>query len=86
MDAASEQAAGDLLKQEVTFAYAFFQATEFEARTMERYVLIAVGAMYSYLATTKQIPLPYPQLAWYAPTLVTVIASIRTEKGDKSNY
>jgi len=76
MDAESERAAGKLLKQEATFVYDFFEATELEVRAMVRYVLVALGAMYSYLATTG-IPLQYPRLAWYAPTLVTVIASIR---------
>ena len=43
---------------------------------MERYLLVALGGMYSYLAT-KKIPQYYRRLAWYAPTLITALAAFR---------
>ena len=68
--------AADLLNQQVSFLYAFFQATELEARAMERYLLLALGGMYSYLAT-KEVPQQYRGLAWYAPTGIAAFAALR---------
>jgi len=68
--------ASELLKQEVGFALDVFQAAELEARSTERYVLIALGGMDSYLAT-KQIPEPFRRLAWYAPSWLTAFAALR---------
>lgn len=76
MDSSSEAAAPELLKHNVTFVYAFFQAAELEARATERYVLVALGGMYSYLAT-QNIPVDLGRLAWYAPALVAVFGAIR---------
>jgi hypothetical protein len=70
------QVAAELFKQQATFVYDFFQAAELEARATERYVLVALAGMYSYLAT-KEVPRQFRRLAWYAPTLVTVFAGIR---------
>ncbi len=72
MDA--REAGGELLKQEASFVLEFFQTAEHEARATERYVLIALGAIYSYLAAQKG---ELPPGAWYAPTFVVVVAFIR---------
>lgn len=70
------QVAAELFKQQAIFVYEFSQAAELEARATERYVLVALAGMYSYLAT-KEVPRQFRRLAWYAPTLVTVFAGIR---------
>jgi hypothetical protein len=78
MDLAQEASAAELLKQQSAFVYEFFQAAELEARATERYVLIALATMYSYLAANgTAIPPQFRELAWCAPTLVTVFAGIR---------
>ena len=66
----------ELLMSDMAFAQTFFQAAELEARETERYVLIALAAMYSYLAT-KEIPPSLHRLAWYSPTLIVVFAGVR---------
>ena len=70
------QASVDFLKQEAAFVFEFFQTAEHEARATERWVLIALGAIYSYLATQK-IPSGLSVVAWYVPTFVAVAASVR---------
>jgi hypothetical protein len=69
-------ATAGLLKDDVAFVYAFFQAAELEARQTERYVLVTLGGMYSYFAT-KEIPDRLRRLAWYSPVLIVVFAAIR---------
>src|SRR5688572_4288501 len=76
MNTESVNAAAELFKQQIAFVYEFFQAAELEARATERYVLVALAGMYSYLAS-KEIPRQFRRLAWYAPTLVTVFALFR---------
>lgn len=68
--------ATELLNSNIDFVYAFFQAAELEARQTERYVLVTIGAIYTYL-TTKEIPARFRQLAWYAPVLIVAFAAIR---------
>ncbi|HXH94338.1 MAG TPA: hypothetical protein VNN25_22365 [Thermoanaerobaculia bacterium] len=71
--------AADFLSKEATFVYDLYHAAELEVRLTERYVLLALGGIYSYLATTaaKEIPIRFRRLAWYAPTFVVVFAGFR---------
>lgn len=63
-------------KQDLDFVYSLFQAAELEARTTERYLLVTLGGMYSYLST-KEIPARLSKMAWYAPALVTLFSAVR---------
>jgi hypothetical protein len=65
------------LTKEAEFAWSFYQAAELEVRATERYVLIGLAAMYSYLASTKSIPRQFQKIAWHAPTFVVIFAGIR---------
>jgi hypothetical protein len=65
------------LAKEAEFVYSLYQAAELEVRATERYVLIGLAAMYSYLAATSDIPRQFRNVAWYAPTFVVVFAGIR---------
>jgi len=68
----------DFLTKEAEFAFGLYQAAELEVRTTERYVLVALGGIYSYLATKSgEIPLRFRRLAWYSPTFVVIFAGIR---------
>jgi hypothetical protein len=59
---------------EVDFAFKYFEAAELEARTTERYVIVALGGVYVYLAANvTQIN----RLAWFAPTVVVLFAAAR---------
>jgi hypothetical protein len=66
----------EFLTKEAEFVYAFYQAAELEVRATERYVLVGLGGMYSYLATRERSA-PFSRLAWYAPTFVVLFAAIR---------
>jgi hypothetical protein len=61
VDASLSVEAVQFLTKETEFVYAFYQAAELEVRATERYVLIGLGGMYSYLATRD---LPAPFLRW----------------------
>jgi len=76
MSAALTQQAVEFLTKEADFVYQLYQATELEVRSTERYVLIGLGGLYSYLAT-KTIPDRFRKLAWYAPPFVVLFAGIR---------
>ena len=65
----------EFLTKEADFAFNLYQAAELEVRATERYVLVGLAAMYSYLAATKDIP--FRKYAWHAPTFVVVFAGIR---------
>lgn len=69
----------DFLTNESKFVYDMFQAAELEVRTTERWVLITLGAIYSYLATKAKtdIPPPLRGLAWYSPTFIVIFAGLR---------
>ena len=66
----------DILQADVAFATALYTAAEAEARQTERYLLIALGAMYAYL-TTKDIPQSLQKIAWYVPAIVTAFTGLR---------
>ena len=70
---------GSFLTSESNFVYDMFQAAELEVRTTERWVLITLGAIYSYLATKAktEVPQPLRRLAWYSPTFIVVFAGLR---------
>jgi hypothetical protein len=76
VDVALPQAAVELLTKEAEFVYNLYQTAELEVRATERYVLLGLGAMYSYLVT-KSIPDRFRSIAWYAPTFVVLFAGIR---------
>jgi len=65
------------LTKEADFAWSLFQAAELEVRATERYVLVGLAGIYSYLASTKTIPSRFQKVAWHAPTFVVVFAGIR---------
>jgi hypothetical protein len=76
MDPQPSNPASELITQETAFVYKYFEAAELDARTTERHILIALGAIYSYLSA-KAASLEVPGWAWYAPTLVVLFAGIR---------
>ena len=73
------EAAAKFLTTESKFVQDLFQAAEVEVRSTERWLLIALGAIYSYLATKArtEVPQPLRKLAWYSPTFIVVFAGIR---------
>ena len=72
-----EVAGAKLLDQEVAFVFRFFEMAEREARATERYVLIGIGAIFSYLATQESVIEELPLLVWYAPAFVVLMAWFR---------
>ena len=74
-----DQTTVDFVSNESKFVYDLYHAAELEVRLTERYVLLALGGIYSYLATTsaKSIPRRFNRLAWYAPTFVVIFAGFR---------
>jgi hypothetical protein len=74
-----DQTTVDFVSNESKFVYDLYHAAELEVRLTERYVLLALGGIYSYLATTaaKEIPIRFRRLAWYAPTFVVIFAGLR---------
>jgi len=71
-----EKVAVDFLSTEAGFVYKLYEAAELEVRASERYVLIGLAGMYSYLAT-KGVPAQFRSWAWYAPTFIVLFAAIR---------
>src|SRR4051794_4067756 len=69
----------EFLTKESEFVYGLYQAAELEVRSTERYVLVTLGALYSYLATraATDIPPRFRPLAWYTPVGLVVFAGIR---------
>lgn len=76
---ADPKAAADLLTTQLKFAYDLFLAAEAEVRSTERWLLVTLGAMYSYLATKAHAAFPPPlrRVAWYSPAFIVVFAGIR---------
>jgi hypothetical protein len=70
------QTAAEFLLKEVDFVSSLYQAAELEVRTTERYVLVTLGGIYSYLAS-KDVPGRFRRPAWYVPTFVVVFAGLR---------
>ena len=64
---------------ELKFVYDLYLAAENEVRSTERWILVILGGIYSYLAAkgTPEVPLPVRRLAWYSPTFIVVFAGIR---------
>ena len=73
-DANSEKLASELVRAEIAFVIRYFETAELEARTTERYVLLVLGAMYTYLAAHVS---ELSRIAWFAPTLVVFFAAVR---------
>lgn len=76
MDSVQLSEASELITQETAFVYKYFEAAELDARVTERHILIALGAIYSYLST-RTASLNLPGWVWYVPTLVVLFAGIR---------
>jgi len=66
----------EFMQIDVKFAIELFQAAENEARETERFILIAIGAIYAYL-TTKEIPPNFKQVAWFSLPAIAIFAALR---------
>jgi hypothetical protein len=73
-DAESTEMASELTKAEIGFVIKYFESAEVEARTTERYVLVGLGAIYTYLAAHVS---DLPRIVWFAPPLVVFFAAVR---------
>lgn len=66
-----------LIKQ-AEFAYELFAAAENEARSGERYLLVAVGGIYSYLLThATDVARSFGCAPWLVPPILVVFAGVR---------
>ena len=65
----------EFMQIDVKFAIELFQAAENEARETERFILLAIGAIYAYL--TKEIPNNFMQVAWFSPPAIAIFAAVR---------
>ena len=67
-----------MMEININFAIDLFQAAEKEARETERFILLAIGAIYAYLTTTtKVITDDFSHVAWFAPSAIAVFAAVR---------
>jgi len=68
--------ATDFIQIDINFAIQLFQAAELEARETERFILLAIGAIYAYL-TTKEVPDKFKRVAWFSPPAIAIFAAVR---------
>jgi hypothetical protein len=68
--------ATDFMQIDINFAIQLFQAAELEARETERFILLAIGAIYAYL-TTKEVPDKFKRVAWFSPPAIAIFAAVR---------
>lgn len=67
----------EFMQIDINFAIELFQAAEKEARETERFILLAIGAIYAYLMT-KQIPdNNFNHVAWFCPPAIAIFAAGR---------
>jgi hypothetical protein len=69
------QADAALESEQCKYLYQLFEADEKEVRQIERYLLLASGAVFSFLA--NQIGNADYGPLWYFPALLTVLAALR---------
>jgi hypothetical protein len=69
----------EFLTKELDFVFSLYQAAELEVRSTERWLLVALAALYSYLATkaARDITARFPRLAWWTPVALVTFAGIR---------
>ena len=65
-----------MIEININFAIDLFLAAEKEARETERFILLAIGAIYAYLMTTN-ITGTFSRVAWFAPSAIAVFAAVR---------
>ena len=65
-----------MIEVNINFAIDLFLAAEKEARETERFILVAIGAIYAYLTTPRDIS-AFSRVAWFAPPAIAFFAAVR---------